>query len=93
MPSASEILADPFMVRYGDKDMLYQYYTCFPVDKQEKLYECVRGNLDACYSDKHFWQSAIWKLQSVPRILPQRYHLSYLQIKSKEQILKIHHDK
>jgi hypothetical protein len=93
MPTASEILNDPFMARYGQEDMFKVYYTCFPVDKQEKLYECLKGKFDGCYSDKYMWIEPTWKTVSVPKVLPLRYHLPYTQFKTDVHILKIHHDK
>jgi hypothetical protein len=91
MPTtASEILRDGFVQRYGMEDMFNVYYTCFPVDEKEKLYECLKGKFDACYSDNLFWKERSWKELAVPKLFPKRYHLPFMALKNELNILKIH---
>lgn len=90
MSRINEILNDRLLARYGQEDMFKVYYTCFPVDKKEEFYECLKGKFDAGFSDTFFWESRSWKTVSIPKLLPQRYHLPYAQFKLDNTILRIH---
>ena len=91
MSVARSIQMDPMVQRYGTDDMFNVYYTCFLKDYRSKYisFECVKGKFDACYSDKHFWSYLGSIETSVPKLVPQGYHESYLNLKHSNMSMTI----
>lgn len=77
---AEKVLSDTYMMHYGASDMLKVYYTCFP-SNDGKRYDCVKGQFDSCWSEKRYSEYS-WKVVTAPRIIPEKYHVSYLNYKS-----------
>lgn len=77
---ANRVLSDTYMMHYGASDMLKVYYTCFP-SKDKKRYDCVKGQFDSCWSNTKYYEDD-WKVITAPRIIPEKYHVAYLNFKN-----------
>ncbi len=65
MPTAAQVLQDPFVGRYTKESLFYTYYTCIP-SQQENSYDCVKGMLNAGYSPAQYNQES-WKVVKIFR--------------------------
>jgi hypothetical protein len=80
MSIAQKVLADPNLYRYGEQNKVNMYYTCFP--SKTKTFECVKGRFHAYLSNNLYKKSEDWLVLSVPTIVPEMFHETYLTMKN-----------
>ena len=85
---AQEVLADPFVRRFGSEDTFRVYYTCIPSNKHKTAYECVKGKVDTRYSLREYPEKD-WMLTSVSKLIPKSFHESYLSGKHRDRFFRI----
>jgi hypothetical protein len=84
MSDARMILNDRDLLYYGDK---HTYYTCFPRRDNTVGYECLNGGFDPSFSDNYTkYDVKSWKEISVPKLIPESLHKTYLNYKLKQRL-------
>jgi hypothetical protein len=83
MSEIDKVLNDPNVINYNGNSKFQTYYTCFP--KTLQSYDCLNGVFDTSYSEFDYFTST-WKVYSVPKIIPKKFHTSYIQYISRNNI-------